>query len=41
MIHVEEKIKKHCSKISEESLGLTVNNIKKRRGLGKSERTRC
>ena len=28
MIHVEEKIKKNCLKISEESLGLTVNDIK-------------
>ena len=40
MIHIEEKIKKHCSKISEENLGITVNDIKWR-GLGKSERTRC
>ena len=37
MIHVEEKIKKNCLKISEESLGLTVNDIKNGEDLEKAK----
>lgn len=37
MIHVEEKIKKHCQKISEESLWLTVKDIKNGEDLEKAK----
>lgn len=37
MMHVEEKLKKNCLKISDESLGLTVNDIKNGEDLEKAK----